>query len=304
MRGIILAALLSTTALTGGCQVNPATGKSQLILVSQQEVSAMGTQARPQLINEYGGEVRSSQLRDYVSQVGRRLVRQVEPEYAELNWNFTTLDSDVINAFALPGGNVFISRGLLERFNNEAQVAAVLAHEIGHVTGRHVDERISRAVATDLALQIGAGLTESQIAVAAGQLFGQGYLLSFGRDQESQADELGLRYMTQAGYDPRGMMQVLQILAEADQGGRQWELFATHPDPERRLRDVQRLIRDRYNDTVNSPDHQLHESRFRRDAAPHLGPPGRAMFATHGVMGIGGTGSCPHCNLSTLEDRS
>ncbi len=276
-RAILPALLLATLT---GCKTNPATGRNQFILYSAEKTAAMGEAAVPELVDEYGGEVESRVLREYVAGIGRRLVRQVEPEYEDIEWDFFVLDSDVINAFALPGGNVFISRALLEEFDNEAQVAGVLGHEIGHVTGRHVDERLSQALAVQ-GIAVGAGVAAGSsdsdwvkaavpVIVGAG---GQGFLLKFGRDQESESDEQGVKYMTAAGYDPQGMVEVLQILAAASEGPRPPEILSTHPDPKRRISRVQALIDGPYQFTQSNDNFRLYRRRFRRDAAPYLTAP-------------------------------
>jgi predicted Zn-dependent protease len=224
--------------LAAGCKYNPATGRSQLLLMSSDDAIALGTESKPALMQEYGGEVESAQLRSYVSLVGHSLASLTEADYPQLPWEFTVLDSDVINAFALPGGKVFASRGLLARLNSEAQRAGVLGHEVGHVTAQHVNERISQSMVV-AGVVVGA-------AVAAGQsdddwvrvgvplivgAAGTGYLLSYNRNQEQEADEQGVKYMTAAGYDPYGMLAVLQVLAdEAGSGPRPPEFLATHPD--------------------------------------------------------------------------
>lgn len=298
MRARAIALLLTCMSFVAACTVNPATGRRQFIVVSSDQVQAMGVEATPQLIEEYGGVVPSAELRSYVQRVGRDLVQQVEPEFQRLDWEFFTLDSDVINAFALPGGKVFISRGLLERFDNEAQLAGVLGHEIGHVTGRHVDERISRATALEFGLSLGGQLTESQLALAAAELFSQGYLLSFSRDQEREADVQGLRYMTRAQYNPMGMAQVLRILAD-EGGGPAWEVLSTHPNPENRFKAVLKLIESNYSYTQNNPDYRMLEDRFQEQAAPHLArPAGRASRG--GVVNLGW---CAHCAAGTLAHR-
>lgn len=267
-QSILIAVLLLFTAT--GCSVNPATGKSQLILVQSSELEAMGAEAAPVLVKEYGGQVPERELRRYVATIGSRLAERVEPEYEEIEWQFITLDSDVINAFALPGGRVFISRGLLERLSSEAEVAAVLGHEIGHVTGRHVDERVSQATAVELGLAGLGQVTESQIASVAGQLFGQGYILKFGRDQELEADRLGLRYMKESGYDPRAMLGVVKVLMESSEGGRPPEFLSTHPNPERRYEQVQKLLAtDEFKPSAGDRLGR-YEERFQREAGPYL----------------------------------
>jgi len=268
---------LSAAALAlPACSTNPATGRSQLILTNSEEVSAMGEAAKPELIKEYGGEVESRPLRQYVSEVGRRLARHVEPEYGDIKWEFITLESEIINAFALPGGKVFISRGLLEKLNNEAALAAVLGHEIGHVTARHVDERISQATLLSGLGQV-AGAAAGGGESAAAQIVplivgmgGQGYLLKFGRDQERESDMQGMKYMVRAGYDPAGAADVMQVLIDASEGGRGWEILATHPNPESRLADVREMLRTEYAYTQNNPEFRKFEARFSREAAPHL----------------------------------
>lgn len=267
-----LGLLFSTLALIG-CQQNPATGQQQFIVLSAQQVNAMGAAAKPELIQEYGGEVPSSTLRAYVDDVGMKLLTHVEPEFQDLEWDFIVLDSDIINAFALPGGNVFISRGLMAQFENEAQLAGVLGHEIGHVTGRHIDERISKALALEGAL-IGIGIASdsdlaqySQVIVGVG---GQGYLLSFGRGQETQADTLGMRYMTRAGYDPHAMLEVMDVLKAASAGAQPPEFLSTHPHPDTRIRQITSAIAGEYAHTQNNPEYVKNRSRYQQIAVPEL----------------------------------
>ncbi len=263
-----------------GCSFNPATGRRQLILVTPEQTLAMGDEAMPQLVNEYGGEVSSAELRSYVDRVGFALAEHVESDYAQTPWKFTVLDSDVINAFALPGGKVFISLGLLSRFENEAQVAGVLGHEIGHVTARHVDERISQAMSVELGLSVLGAATESDLAVAAAQLFAGGYQLHFGRDQESEADKLGVKYMARAFYDPQGMMQVLEVLRDAATGPRPPEFLSTHPHPETRLETVSKLLAGPYAATQGDSQYGLYRDRFQQQAAPHLPPVSLGAFGS------------------------
>jgi predicted Zn-dependent protease len=264
--------------LAAGCKYNPATGRSQLLLMSSDDAIALGTESKPALMQEYGGEVESAQLRSYVSLVGHSLASLTEADYPQLPWEFTVLDSDVINAFALPGGKVFASRGLLARLNSEAQMAGVLGHEVGHVTAQHVNERISQSMVV-AGVVVGA-------AVAAGQsdddwvrvgvplivgAAGTGYLLSYNRNQEQEADEQGVKYMTAAGYDPYGMLAVLQVLAdEAGSGPRPPEFLATHPHPETRMKTVTALLDGPYEYTQHNPDFRKYRRRYEREAIPFL----------------------------------
>ncbi len=297
---LLTSIVLASTLLAGGCQTNPATGKSQLILISAETTTQMGIEAKPQLIKEYGGEVGSAQLRAYVDRVGRRMLPFVEDEYKDVPWEFITLDSDVINAFALPAGKVFMSRGLLEQLTNEAALAGVLGHEIGHVTGRHIDERISQSMLVQGLASVGGAVAgdgglASAIPMVIGGV-GNGYLLKFGRDQESQADTLGMKYMVRAGYDPMGMADVMGVLIKASEGNRNWEMLSTHPDPKRRLDAILRAIESDYAFTQNNSEYRKFENRFERDAVPHLSR--RAADARPGALIDQPVLWCGHCRAS------
>jgi predicted Zn-dependent protease len=266
-------------ALAAGCTYNPATGRSQLLLISTDQAIALGTESRAELVAQYGGEVGSAQLRSYVALVGRSLAELTEADYPQLPWEFTVLDSDVVNAFALPGGKVFASRGLLERLDNEAQLAGVLGHEVGHVTAQHVNERISQSMMV-AGITIGATAAAGQsdedwvrvgVPLIVGAV-GTGYMLSFNRNQESEADEQGVKYMTAAGYDPQAMLEVLQVLAEAGTGPGPPEFLSTHPYPETRMKTVYALLDGPYRYTQGNQNFGKFEQRFQREARPYLTP--------------------------------
>ncbi|MDY7110554.1 MAG: M48 family metallopeptidase [Planctomycetota bacterium] len=270
MRPARLLTVFLLIGLLAGCATNPSTGRSQLLLFSAAEVNAMGEGAAPQVIAEFGGEVDSQPLRAYVDGVGRTLARHVEPDYRGLNWEFFVLDSEVVNAFALPGGKIFITRGLLERFDNEAQVAGVLGHEIGHVTARHVNERLSQTFITQGLVGIIDESTESELVVLGADVAASTIMLRYSRRDENEADRQGVKYMTAAGYNPRGMIEVLEVLESASGEGRPPEFLSTHPYPESRIRDMQSLLTDRYAYTQDNPEYRKHPGRFDREAAPYL----------------------------------
>lgn len=274
----VVAALACVVGLTG-CRTNEATGRSQLIVLSAEQEISLGEEAMPELIKEYGGEVSDTVLREYVRDIGENLKQHTEAKNPDLPWKFTLLDSDVINAFALPGGKVFMSRGLMTRMTNEAQLAGVLGHEIGHVTAQHVNERISQAITLQagvVAAGLGTRKSESPLAryiplvVGVG---GQGFLLKFSRDQESEADHLGMRYMARAGYHPRAQMQVMQILDDAMKeagGAKAPEFLSTHPYPETRIARIRDNLRNIYSNADSNPNLDFHEARFQRIARPRL----------------------------------
>jgi len=261
---------VAAVCLLAGCVTNPSTGRKQLNLFSEADVGTMGEQAAPQVMSEFGGEVQSQPLRQYVTGVGQKLTRHVEPEFRNLNWEFFVLDSDVINAFALPGGKIFITRALLERFDNEAQVAGVLGHEIGHVTARHSNERLSQAWIAQIGLEVLSHSTKSEYLNLGAGLLTEGVMLKYSRNHENEADLQGLKYMTAAGYDPHAMLEVLEVLQEAGGGGRMPEFLSTHPYPESRIKTIDGMLSGPYKYTQDNPDYERYPERFRREAAPHL----------------------------------
>ena len=244
---VILALGLSTT----GCSTNPATGKGQLNFLSTSREISLGNQSAPQFTQQYGGDIPSESLRAYVVDLGKRLAAQ--SERAELPWEFHVVDSSVLNAFALPGGKVFITRGMLAKLNSEAQLAGVLSHEIGHVTAQHIGQQLSQSMLLQ-GLAIGVGVASARSdnewlkAMGIGaSVGGSVYLLKFGRDQESQADELGVRYMTRLGYNPVGQIQVMEVLQKESTGKpRQPEFLSTHPLAKTRIRRLEKHINEHY----------------------------------------------------------
>lgn len=299
----------SLAASLAGCTTNATTGRSQFNALSRDEEISMGTQAMPELVQEFGGSVRDPNLQNYVTTIGRQLASVTEADNPSLPWEFTLLDSDVINAFALPGGKVFVSRGLAAKMTNEAQLAGVLGHEVGHVTARHINDAIAR----QKGVEVGAGLLgilagaaaggnqqeRDQIAAGIGTAVTVGggvVLLRFSRDQEHEADSLGIRYMTKLNYNPIGQMQVMQILArEAGSGGGS-EWLATHPFPENRVERIKGMLAREYAFTQNNPQFQLYEDRFRTQFLAKLAllaPPAHGSSRTF-ALGNPATW-CAHC---------
>ena len=269
-RAVVSIVLILGAALgAGGCETNATTGRSQPIIFSWEQEVALGIQESPKMIQEFGGESPKSELRAYVKEVGDRLAAaaiQADPSLAQLPWEFTLLNSDVVNAFALPGGKVFITRGMAGKLTSEAQLAGVLGHEIGHVAARHTNERIASAQWAQLGIGAAgalAGAEYGQIAQALGSQGAGFWLLSYGRDQESESDALGLRYMVASGYNPIGQQQVMEVLASMDQAGRQPEFLSTHPYPEERINNIQLAISEQYAHTQNNPQFKTGEREYR-----------------------------------------
>jgi len=227
-------ASVALVAVVAGCAVNPATGRRELSLVSEAQEIQMGRDADPQVTASIG-LVDDPGLQAYVSNLGQRLA--AASERPALPWSFKVVDDPVVNAFAIPGGFIYVTRGILAHFDSEAELAGVLGHEVGHVTARHSVSQMSRQQLQTIGL--GVGMVFSETVREYGGLASAGLQLmnlSYSRGDESQSDELGLRYITRVGYDANAMIGVFWMLAQVGGGGEgripEWQL--THPYPENR----------------------------------------------------------------------
>ncbi|RYG42698.1 M48 family peptidase [bacterium] len=230
-------------------QTNPVTGEKQRINVTPQQEIALGLQAVPQMVQEYGGPDSNEKAQAAVDEVGRNIVARSDASKGVYQYEFTVLaDGKTVNAFALPGGQVFITRALLARLKTKDQLAGVLSHEIVHVVGRHGAEQLARqqfaqgltGAAVVASVDPGDPRTYKNAAVA--QAVSSLVNLRYGREDELESDRLGVRYMKQAGYDPRGMIEVMKILAQAGGSGGP-EFFQSHPNPENRIKKIEEAIR-------------------------------------------------------------
>ncbi len=226
---------------------NEFTGRKQkLALKTAQEEVAMGLQSAPTMIRQMGGESSDPQARELVSRVGHKLVQSTLVKKTDYPFKFYLLaDAQTINAFALPGGQIFITEALFRLLKNEDQLAGVLGHEIGHVVGRHSNEQMAqsslwRGIAQGAGILLSDGQSNSgaQIANAVAQV----RLMKYGRDDELESDALGVRFMLEAGYNPEAMIGVMEILGQAAKGNRQPEIMSTHPNPENRIGHIREQI--------------------------------------------------------------
>ncbi|MEQ8328935.1 MAG: M48 family metalloprotease [Longimicrobiales bacterium] len=237
LRTLAVPALLAASA----CAVNPATGERQLSLISESQEIQMGREADPD-IRASMGVVDDPELQRYVSELGLALA--AESERPDLPWQFTVIDDPAVNAFAVPGGFIYVTRGILAHFENEAELVGVLGHEIGHVTARHSVNQMSRQQLQQLGL--GVGMIFSENVREYGQVLaaGLGLLnLQYSRGDETESDELGVRYMVREGYDPHQLRGVFDMLARVSGGeGRAPEWQSTHPYPENRAQHLQQVI--------------------------------------------------------------
>jgi predicted Zn-dependent protease len=238
-----LASLCALAVWLAGCATNPATGEKQFSLISEGQEIQMGLEADPSIVGSMGLDPDSGRQR-YVRELGLRLA-QVS-ERPGLPWTFRVIDDPVVNAFAIPGGHIYVTRGILAHLNSEAELASVLGHEIGHVTARHSVTQMSRQQIAQLGLVVGTVLKPELARYAGIASQGLGLLfLKYSRDDESQADQLGLRYMRRGGYDAHRMPEVFTLLdrvSQASGGGRVPEWLATHPNPGNRRGAIERQI--------------------------------------------------------------
>lgn len=230
--------------LLGGCATNPTTGGAIFTGgLSQQEEIRIGRLNHPVILKQYGGEYGTPELRRYVESIGQFLASTAERP--DLKFKFTVLNSESVNAFATPGGYVYVTRGLLALADNEAQLAAVLAHEIGHITARHHAQRSGQSLLANIGLGA-VGALGGRAAANLGQFAAIGILRGFSREHEREADSLSMRYMARAGFDPGAMAEFLRKLranarltkirrGESPDAVDRFDYLATHPAPAERV---------------------------------------------------------------------
>jgi predicted Zn-dependent protease len=298
-RHLLLTLALSAPVALSACSTNPATGALQFDVLSRDQEIALGAEAAPQFTQEFGGAVTDQALQAYVRRIGLALAQHTEGDNPSLPWEFVLLNTREINAFALPGGKTYFTRGLAERLSSEAEMAGVLGHEIGHVTARHANAGMARQGLSSLLITGAAAVLADTQAGAQelqqiGEQVGGVILLKYSRDQESQADMLGMRYMAKAGYNPQGQRTVMQVLQAAMSGGRPAEILSTHPYPETRIARIDDLLRTEYAPLLAAPGRaqtdQQHAARYtteflpRLKALPAAAPP--AQRSSGGAKGV------------------
>ena len=232
--------LLTGVSLIPGCAVNPVTGKREFMLMSETEELSMGKEAHGQIVAEYGA-YSDEAMQKWFTEKGKEMAGVTQRR--QLPWTFTVLDSPVINAFAVPGGYVYVTRGILGYFNNEAQFAGVLGHELGHVNARHTAAQYSKSKLANVGLTLGSMVSEDFAQFAQLASLGSSLLfLKFSRDDERQADKLGVEYSSAVGYDAVQMSEFFSTLERLNPGGGSlpaWQ--STHPDPGDRIAATKRM---------------------------------------------------------------
>jgi len=258
---IVIALVVAAFALfsfLSSKQTNPVTGQDQYISITKDQEIALGLQSAPEMEAEFGGLEPDARYQNAVQIIGDKLVKESFASQADYPFEFHVLaDSQTVNAFALPGGPVYITRALMDQLQSEGEVASVLAHEISHVVARHSAEQISKQ-------QLTQGLTgavvmatydpnnpSSMATAEVAMLIGQLVDMKFSRDDEIVADTMGVKVMGQANYDPRMMVEVMKILEQAGSGNG-IEFLSTHPSPDNRLARIEQAITDLYPNGVPS----------------------------------------------------
>jgi predicted Zn-dependent protease len=244
-------AIMSLFSYFGSRQDNPVTGETQYIGITVDQEIALGLQAAPQMAAEFGGLDPDESAQALVDDVGNLIVQSSPASQTPYQYEFHLLeDEQTINAFALPGGQIFITRALFDRLQEEGELAGVLGHEIAHVVARHSAEHMAKAQLTEGLTGAAviatydpdnpASANSAQVAMLIGQMIN----MKFGRDDELESDFLGVCFINDAGYNPEDLIKVMQVLAEASQGNAPPEFFSTHPNPDRRIERIQAAIQN------------------------------------------------------------
>lgn len=234
-----------------GCATNPISGEEQLMLISEDQDVEIGREYAPEVEKELGGKIRNEALQSYIDSVGQRIIRiSHRPDW---QYHFIAVNHSMVNALALPGGYVFVTRGMLEKLTSEAQLAALLSHEIVHIVARHSSAAMSQQIGISLLVQglSSAGtIPDSQGAYQMTQLAQQLIGLKYSRENEREADTAGMDYMVRAGYNPYGAVELMQMLERLDQAT-PIEFLSSHPSPENRVGYLTVRAQARYYNTTN-----------------------------------------------------
>jgi predicted Zn-dependent protease len=254
---ILITLILSLAPGVAGCARNPVTGRRQIVLVSESQEIAMGQQSDPQVREEYG-IVDSAALQNYIQTIGRRLVSV--SHRPTLEWHFAVVDSPVVNAFAIPGGYIYMTRGILAYLGNEAELAGVLGHEIGHVTARHSVRQMTRAELAQIGLGLGQVLSPTFGQFGNLAESGVGIMfLRFSRDDERESDRLGVEYSTRASYDPRQVSNFFDVLGRLSAAGDRETIpgwLSSHPDPPSRV-ETTRMLAQEWIQNLGLPEERM-----------------------------------------------
>ncbi|MBK6504296.1 MAG: M48 family metalloprotease [Ignavibacteria bacterium] len=247
---LIIAAIIAVVAIISyysKTQVNPITGEKQRVSLTPQQEIVLGLRSAPEMMNQMGGELRDPKINAYVDAVGKKIVMETEAGRSEYKFDFHVLaDSRTVNAFALPGGQIFITLGLLQMLENEDQLAGILGHEVGHVIGRHSAEQMAKqeltqglVSAADIAMtDPGSPNAASMMTRYVANMIG----MKYGREDELETEKFAVKYMHETGYSSEQMIEVMHILDRASGGQAPPEFLSTHPNPGNRIEHIKEEI--------------------------------------------------------------
>ncbi len=250
-----------------GCAVNPITGEEELMLLPRNQDIEIGRKYAPEVEKQMGGRIDNPGLQNYINYIGQKVARvSHSPDW---EYNFAALKHESVNAFALPGGYIFITRGMLEKLHSEAQLVGVLGHEIGHVVARDSSAAMSREIGITLLLTAVATENASQGVMTVADLASQIVGLKYSRKDERDADLAGMEYTVLAGYDPYGMVETMQMLHEED-NIRPVEFLSTHPSSENRITYLKSRIQTKYYNTAGL---KVGKEEYEKFVIQQLPPP-------------------------------
>ncbi|MBE2254554.1 MAG: M48 family metallopeptidase [Ignavibacteria bacterium] len=235
-------AIISIIVYFTKTQENPVTGEKQRVSLTPKEEVILGLNTAPQMMLEFGGELRDKKINVLIDRVGQKIVKSTEAGNSPYEFEFHVLaDDKTVNAFALPGGQIFITYGLYKLLDSEDQLAGVLSHEIAHVINRHGAEHMAQQELTQGLINAGDVAMGSPSEISR---FIAGFVnMKYGREDELESDEYGVKYMIESGYNPEALIEVMEILEKASGGNTQPEFLSTHPNPSNRIEKIKEAIR-------------------------------------------------------------
>jgi predicted Zn-dependent protease len=246
---IFLLLFYAAACLCIGCTYNPITGQKELMLFPETQDLEIGYQYAPEIEKELGGRIEDEDLQNYIDSVGQKIARiSHRPNW---EYHYVAVNDKSINASALPGGYIFITKGMLEKLQTEAQLAAILAHETAHVVARDTSNAISNQIGISLLLAAAASSQSSGAIMTAAELSRRIIGLKYSRQDEREADIAGLDYMVVAGYNPYGIIETMQMLEDQEKE-RVVEFLSSHPPPENRIAYLTQRIKSKYSN-LESP---------------------------------------------------
>ncbi len=230
-----------------GCAINPITGEEEIMFFPERDDIAIGQKYAPEIEKELGGRIDNPQLQNYIDFVGQKVARvSHSPDW---DYHFVALKDKAVNAVSLPGGHVFVARGMLKKLDSEAQLAAVLSHEVAHVVARDAMNVMSTQIGVEVLLSAASSGKMPGDVMTAASLARQILSLRYSREDEETADQTGLDYMVRAGYNPYGMIETMQVLQNQHEGG-PTDFFSTHPAPQNRIMYLREKIQTRYSNVA------------------------------------------------------